>query len=76
MTEPLKAAYIALNLIKKLDFKNYKLFRILWVFKKDYVLNAFIAQNNFLMATNEQLCRSLDRFLENNKDRFSDKNKN
>ena len=76
MTEPLKAAYIALNLIKKLDFKSYKLFSILRVFKKDYVLNAFIAQNNFLMATNEQLCRSLDRFLENNKDRFSDKNKN
>ncbi len=76
MIEPLKAAYIALSLVKKLDFKDYKLFRILRVFKKDYVLSAFIAQNNFLMATNEQLSRSLDRFLEKNKDSFSDKNKN
>jgi hypothetical protein len=76
MTEPLIAAYIALHLIKKLDFRDYKLFRILRVFQKDYVLSAFIAQHNFLMATNEQLCRSLDRFLEKNKDSFSDKNKN
>lgn len=76
MIEPLKAAYIALSLIKKLNFKDYKIFRILQVFKKDYVLSSFIAQNNFLMTTNEQLSRSLDRFLEKNKDSFADKNKN
>lgn len=76
MIQPLKAAYIALSLINKLDFKDHKLFRILRIFKKDYVLSAFIAQNNFLMVTNEQLSLSLDRFLEKNKDSFGDKNKN
>lgn len=76
MIQPLKAAYTLLNLVKKLDFKDYRLFRILRILKKDYVLSAFITKNNFLMATNEQLSRNLDRFLEKNKDSFDDKNKN
>jgi hypothetical protein len=76
MIEPLKAAYLSLDLIKKLDFRDYRLFKILRIVRTDYVLSAFIAQNNYLMATNEQLSRNLDRFLEKNKDGFADKHKN
>lgn len=72
----MKAAYLSLCLIRQSDFKDYRLFSILKAFKKDYVLNAFIARNNFLMVTNEQLSKKLDRFLEKNKDSFTDKHKN
>jgi len=76
MTEPLIAAYVYLSLLNKLDLRDYRLFRISSILKDDYMLKSFITQNNFLKATNEQLSRSLDRFLEKNKDDFDDRDKN
>lgn len=73
----LKASYTLLNLLRSIDFSKVRNFRIEpWLRQRDYVLGAFLRRNNHLTATDEQLSRKLDQFLEDHKHDIPKHNKN
>lgn len=67
MLNNLKGFYQLLVLLKVLDFKNFRLYKIYpyVVPKGNKIMDAFIKQNTCLFLTNEQLSLRLDLLLDN-----------